>query len=123
MEIWKDIDGYEGSYKISNKGFVMSVPRRRGKRTVAGGMVKYMLSKDGYPRVVLSKNCNRQTFCIHRIVATHFIQNIDSKPTVNHKDGNKLNNSFENLEWSTQQEQIAHSVKMGMQTGRPKKYL
>ena len=94
-EIWKDIEGYEGCYKISTKGNIQSTPRKGTK----GGLIKPTEDKDGYLCVGLNKNNERKTFKVHRLVAMTFIQNKENLPEVNHKDENKSNNHVENLEW------------------------
>ena len=96
MEIWKDIEGYEGLYQVSNKGRIKSLNyRRTGKE----GMLKGKPDKDGYLRVSLYKNRKQKPFYIHRLVAKAFIPNSDDLPEVNHKDENKENNTVDNLEW------------------------
>lgn len=120
MEIWKDIKDYEGLYQVSNMGRVKSLYRRQGKRTVSENIMNTTINNDGYTRVVLSKAGKLKTFCIHRLVAEHFVLNEKNKATVNHKDGNKSDNTCDNLEWFTQQEQIQHAIKIGVHKGRPK---
>lgn len=95
MEIWKDVGGYEGFYKISNNGNIKSMPRKGAK----GGLLKLTKDKNGYLCVGLNKNGERKTFKVHRLVAATFIPNIYELSEVNHKDENKENNYVENLEW------------------------
>lgn len=108
-EIWKDVVGYEGLYLISSNGNVKSISRRGA----TGKILK--LNKRRYARVVLTKSCIQHTLSVHRIVATAFITNPSNKPQVNHKDGNKLNNSVSNLEWSTPSENTIHALRTGLQ--------
>ena len=101
MEIWKKINGYE-NYEISNHGNVKSNNYSKIR----------ILKKEkckGYLRVSLSKNNKVKRFLVHRLVALSFLKNEDNKKCVNHKDGNKLNNSLGNLEWSTYSENERHS--------------
>ena len=96
MEIWKDIEGYEGLYQVSNKGRIKSLNyRRTGKERVLSSSP----TSSGYLVVCLYKNKKPKPFLIHRLVAEAFIPNSDNLPEVNHKDENKLNNRVENLEW------------------------
>ena len=101
MEEWKDIDGFPG-YRISNCGRVYSKKLMRCLNPPVSNC------KDGYLRIGLWNLNERYTHSIHRIVAVHFIPNPEMKPTVNHKDKNKHNNHFSNLEWHTVAEQNAH---------------
>jgi hypothetical protein len=77
--------------------------------------MKLTEDKDGYLRIVLSDKGISKAFYVHRIVAIHFIENNDElKTQVNHKDGNKKNNHYSNLEWSTPKENIRHAYKTGL---------
>ena len=93
MEIWKDIEGYEGIYQVSNMGRVRSCPW--GKIKILQGT---KLS-NGYIRVHLNHNGNHEYRLIHRLVAKAFIPNPDNLPQVNHKSEVKTENFVENLEW------------------------
>ena len=78
---------------------------------------------DGYLAVTLwddsiRGNKKRKTFLVHRLVAETFIDNVENKPTVNHKDGNKKNNCVINLEWATLSEQQAHAFKNDLNYAR-----
>lgn len=72
------------------------------------------ITKKGYKIVNLSNNGVAKSFSVHRLVAIHFINNPDNLPQVNHIDGNKLNNHIDNLEWCTNQENILHAIKIGL---------
>lgn len=111
----KDIPAYEGYYKISDTGEVLSCERlgtdgRKIKnRLISGGMFS-----NGYKYVCLRKDGINHNLLIHRLVAEAFIPNPENKPVVNHKDGNKLNNTVQNLEWVTQGENLYHAVEIGL---------
>lgn len=92
-EIWKDIEGYNGMYRISNLGNVYSKYINRN--------LKPGKTQDGYLYVMLRKNKKQKIHLIHRLIATYFIPNPDNLPIINHKDENKTNNSIDNLEWCT----------------------
>lgn len=102
--IWKDIKGYENLYKINNTGEVMSIRR---KKLLSPG-----ITKSGYKFVTLSKNGKTKHFDVHRLVASTFIETNDFNLDVNHKDGNKLNNKVENLEWCTRSYNLKHALKL-----------
>lgn len=103
-EMWRDIEGYGGNYQVSNYGRIKSKKK----------ILKTFLSTNGYYRVRLYSNKKGREYKVHRLVAKAFIENIDNKPIVNHKDGNKLNNNANNLEWCTQAENIKHALKSGL---------
>lgn len=81
------------------------IDNRKGKELTAS------IDKYGYKHIVLSSNGKRKTYTIHQLVAIAFIQNPNNKRTVNHINGNKLDNRVENLEWSTPKEQKIHAIK------------
>lgn len=117
METWKNINGFEGLYEISTKGRIKSLGN--GKSTNPNQclekIIKTGLSRNGYIKCKLHKDGKRYYYNVHRLVALNFIQNIDNKKEVNHKDGNKKNNSVENLEWVTSSENQKHAFKNGLQ--------
>lgn len=90
-EIWKDVVGYEGLYKVSNLGNVKSIRTNK--------LLCFSISNKRYFRVGLCKNGKRKWSAIHRLVAEAFIPNPNNFPCVNHKDCNKQNNKLTNLEW------------------------
>lgn len=91
-------------YQVDTDGNVYS------KKT--GNKMKLGLSQKGYSQVSVSVNGKECCRKVHRIVAEAFIPNPCNKPTVNHKDLNKLNNCVDNLEWATHKEQVVHAVSM-----------
>lgn len=90
-EIWKDIQGYEGKYQISNLGNVYSL--------ITNKILKPRLTLDGYYQVDLCKNGVKKHLYIHRLVAQSFLDNPKNYKIVNHKDENSMNNIVSNLEW------------------------
>lgn len=106
IEQWKDIEGYEGLYQVSNLGNVKSLNRTSIKEgrdyRVKEKILKTFLCSSGYPTVVLSNNGKKETLMVHRLVALHFIPNPHKYEQINHKDENKNNNNVDNLEWCTQ---------------------
>ena len=118
-EIWKDILNYEGLYQISNLGNVKSLERthkiynykkkEKVNRTIKEHIMAQEKSKTGYKNVALCKEGKSKLYLTHRLVAQAFISNPNKKPQVNHKDGNKLNNNVENLEWVTASENNKHA--------------
>jgi len=126
IEEWKDVQGYEGSYQISDYGKVKSLQRKVNTRNVGGRISKEKILKSslnayGYPLVVLCCNNIRTTTLVHRLVAKAFINNLNNCPQVNHKDGNKQNNKLENLEWVTQSENEKHAYRTGLKSKRGEK--
>lgn len=97
MEIWKDIEGYEGLYQISSKGRVKSF--RNNKGVERQKILKLNMDSRGYLRVCLVKNKTKRTYSVHRLVAKHFIENPYNLDIVNHIDENPTNNEVNNLEW------------------------
>ncbi len=69
---------------------------------------------NGYYRICLYNNNNKQYYNIHTLVAQYFCENPDNKPIVNHQDGNKLNNHYTNLEWVTYTENTQHAHDLGL---------
>ena len=109
-EIWEDIEGYEGLYRVSNLGRVKSLKRNTAKeRIMCNRKDKY-----GYLYVGLCKNGNIKYHKIHRLVAKAFIPNPNNLPQVNHIDGKKENNTVKNLEWCDASYNQIHAVKLGL---------
>jgi hypothetical protein len=109
-EIWKDIKEYEGLYQVSNMGKVKSLRRIHG---IINKILSNHLTR-GYYSVKLSVNRKEKDFNVHRLVANAFIPNPLAKPCVNHRDANKCNNEFTNLEWCTHQENMDHASFMNL---------
>ena len=120
-EIWKDIRGYEGLYQVSNLGRVRSLDRyvnsaikNNNKVIKKGKILRSNSNWNNYLQVHLSKYGKSKMITIHRLVAQTFIPNPKNLPQINHKDGNKLNNCIDNLEWCTAKENVNHSWKLGL---------
>lgn len=120
-EIWKDINDYIGLYRISNFGRVKSLKRHvvhnySGFKTLKERILSAKADSNGYCVVVLCRDGNKKTFKVHRLVSVAFIPNPQNKPQVNHKNGIKDYNYFENLEWCDRSENVNHAIKMGFLT-------
>ena len=118
-EIWLPVNGYEGSYEVSNLGRVRTVEKNivdiNGKHLqIKSKILKSRLSDFGYPRVLL---CEKRKV-VHRLVAIAFIPNPENKAEVNHVDGCKTNNVVTNLEWVTREENMTHAFKTGLNRAR-----
>jgi len=114
-EIWKDINGYEGLYQISNLGRVKSLNKLKGKNTKTKEIIMNpSINKKGYKCIVLCKNSKQKHFRVHRLVAQSFIPNSENKKIVNHIDCNKINNHESNLEWVTHKENEIHAKANGL---------
>ncbi len=117
-EIWMPVNGFESIYEVSSLGRVKSLKRQVKASFFKNGIIEERILKQAnstpYPMVGLSKQGITSRFCVHALVAKAFIPNPENKKTVNHIDGNKLNNRVDNLEWSTYQENIVHAFKTGL---------
>ena len=109
MEIWKDIDGFEGRYQISNLGNVMSLNyMNKGY----ADLLTPKINCKGYVWVDLWKHGKGKPMLVHRLVAKAFLDNPYRYPFVNHKDENPLNNHVDNLEWCTAQYNCLYSLNL-----------
>lgn len=115
MEIWKDIEGYEGLYQVSNEGRVKSCEREieylvkskyKGKRSFPSVLIKTWKNSSGYIIADLWKNGKTVKYTIHRLVAEAFIPNPQNKPCIDHINAIKEDNRVENLRWTTHQENM-----------------
>lgn len=118
IEIWKDIDNYEGYYQINNYGQVKSLDRYITRKD---GVIQFKRGKlltpiendDGYYQIKLCKNGKSSTYKVHKLVAETFLDKPDDyvlkQYEVNHKDYDRKNNHVDNLEWLTHSENIQHS--------------
>lgn len=120
MERWADVVGYEGLYQVSDRGRVRSKDRlvcaTNSMRFLKGRVLKQAENSRGYLRVQLvDMDGTKTNVFVHRLVAHHFVENPDAvnNIVVNHIDADPHNNSAENLEWTTQKENIHHAARLG----------
>lgn len=112
MENWYALKGYEGEYEISDLFNIKSLdriverPGIRGSMKVKGKNLKPSIDNCGYLRFFIKG----KFLSLHRLIAINFIPKIEGKDIINHKDGNKQNNSIENLEWCNYYENNNHSI-------------
>lgn len=111
----KWIDGYEGEYSINIDGVIFS--HNYWNKGIKHPMKNSMNSK-GYYRVGLSKGGVVRDFKVHRLVMETFSEIDEDRPNINHIDGDKSNNSLDNLEWCTQYENIHHAWENGLSKSR-----
>lgn len=94
QEIWRDVVGYEGYYRVSNLGNIFSIRSNRNLTSTDDDIY-------GHQKVFLYVSGKRKTMFVHRLVAIAFLPNPNNYPAINHKDENPRNNSLDNLEWCT----------------------
>jgi len=104
-EFWADIEGFDGLYQVSNWGNVRRAAQKRYKKPT--------VDSHGYLVVVLWKANKQSKRYIHRLVAEAFVDG-DTALTVDHVDGNKLNNDPTNLEWVSRSENTKRQMFMGL---------
>ena len=105
--------------KVSDDGKIYTLDhsylRKNGRLdNRKGKQLRPSVDKDGYERVVLTKDGIRKTYSVHKLVSLAFIPNPENKTTINHIDGNKRNNNVSNLEWATEKENQNHKWKNGL---------
>jgi hypothetical protein len=124
--MWKDIKGYEGLYQINEYGEVKSLSRivinNGGKQVLPERILKPSVVGKGYLKVDLRKNNKTKRYYIHKLVAEHFLENKYNYKIVNHKDGNKLNNHYKNLEWVTYSQNNIHAYENNLKQKGEKYY-
>ena len=104
--MWVDIVGYEGYYQVHREGAVRSLHREPKTLALAP-------TSAGYLSCVLSKHGRKRTHLLHRLLAKHFLP-ASTYNCVNHIDGDKLNNSLDNLEWCSYSHNLIHARKTGL---------
>lgn len=138
MTVFKPIPGYEGIYEASDQGTIWTSKGKTTTRILASGQRQKRVwkrrqlmpkrerrSKSTHSdfRVELWKNGSHKTYLVSRLVASAFISNSQSKPCINHLDGNPLNNKPSNLEWCTYKENQIHAFKTGLNKNSKQVYL
>lgn len=117
-EIWKDVKGYEGLYQVSNLGRVKSLGKKvewmNVYRNTPKKILKFGDDGKGYVTVSLNKDGVFKRKYIHQIICDNYLPNPENKPFVNHKNGIRIDNRLENLEWCTQHENILHAWETGL---------
>lgn len=117
MEKWLWIEGYEGRYKISNKGRIKSFVTNKNGVEIASDRI----NNSGYRHVSLRRDGKSREFLVARLVAYHFIGKPENEDdTVNHIDGNKVNDTVGNLEWLCRSGQMHHAYSLGLK--KPRKF-
>lgn len=111
QEQWKAVADSNGEYHISDHGQVKSY-KRGNERIMKPSLIGVLGNQ--YLAIGIWVNNKRKMHKIHRLVAKAFIPNHQNKPHVNHKDGNKLNNHIDNLEWATAKENQQHAWQTGL---------
>lgn len=118
MEIFKDVNGYEGIYQISNLGRLKSLSRRvscrNSTRLTKEKFLKPAIKDTGYLKFGLKKLGIEKQFVLHRLIAIAFIPNPLNLTQVNHKNGIKTDNRIDNLEWCTPSENLKHAYAEGL---------
>lgn len=104
FEEWKELKDFEEFYEISNMGRIYSKRKKK--------IMTVLDHNCGYVQINLIGKGFKTHKYIHRLVAEHFVPNEENKPMVNHKDGDKRNNQYTNLEWCTARENQQHSRKV-----------
>lgn len=123
-EEWRPIVGFEGFYEVSNAGRIRSVDhllesktdsigRKMPAKSIKGRMISQRLHQFGYFVVTLSKNGNRYTRTVHKLVAEAFFGVRKSGDVVRHLDGNPQNNNVSNLAYGSQKQNMQDAIKHG----------
>ena len=107
----KEVPGFNGRYFVSDDGVVFTQGMHAMKPSIN--------PKTGYCQVNLVKDRRYQMRYVHRLVAESFVDNLNSFREVNHKDGNKQNNTASNLEWVSRSENMLHAYRSGLRSSKP----
>ena len=112
MEVWKTIEGYDGKYQISN---LLRIRNKKRSSNKNDGILKICNDERGYKIIGLYKNKKQVMEKVHRLIAFAFIPNPENKPQINHINGIRHDKRIENLEWSTQRENMLHAYRTKLQ--------
>lgn len=118
-EIWREIPNTQCFYLVSNYGRIKVIPRlidhkKQGSFWSKEKIISTTLVGKGYLSFCANFNSVHKRFLVHRLVANFWCANPENKKQVNHKDGNKQNNHYLNLEWATPKENINHAFDTGL---------
>lgn len=116
-EGWADIPGYEGFYQASRRGMVRAIAHRRMLGRASAGTTTRL----GYMVVGLTKDGKRTRQYVHCLIALTFLGPKPDGMEVNHKDGVKVNNAIENLEYTTRSGNVQHAYDTGLMRPNPAK--
>lgn len=116
QEIWKPVQGFEGRYEVSSFGRIKALERKLHYKDGRTGKLSEKILRGtcmniGYMSITFDSKTRR---FVHQVVAQAFLGAAEYRQTVNHKDGNKINNHVENLEWATYKENNNHARKTGL---------
>lgn len=117
--MWKDIKGFEGFYQINENGEIKSLDRivhfKYKDKFLKGAIKRQQIGTNGYKIVKLYKNDKKKyTFSVHKLVAETFLEKPSYAECINHKDGNKLNNNVNNLEYCTYSHNNKEAIRLGL---------
>lgn len=117
-EEWRPVVGWESLYEVSNMGRIRSFPRvcwnGRVEWTMPSRIMHDYRAFNGYRYVTLNTGLKPVNRLVHQVVVTAFLGVDPDRPFVNHKDGNKVNNRLDNLEWCTPKENLTHALETGL---------
>lgn len=119
-EVWRDIDGFEGLYQVSNLGRVKSLKRAYHPTESIISQKIHLVGNYKMVIVNLWKDGKNHVHRVHRLVANAFIENPNNYGYVNHIDSNSTNNDISNLEWCTAKQNADHGMRFGRVSERVK---
>lgn len=135
MEIWKAIEGLVGVAEVSNLGRVRTLDRTTIKKAAnqftsgedlevptKGQLCTLQTKRNGYTQVAIRVPGKRYWKLVHRLVAIAFLERVEGRNEVNHKNGKKWDNRVDNVEWSTSSENQNHAVRTGLTANEEEHY-